>query len=351
MPRLRLTDADRDRDVGTCLREGVTARAGRRRALPTDSATASRDRFRPGRGCCRHGGSNDDGAHSHTPSDLRAPRRGKVDVRGAPEGRTRRRAPVARQRPALALAHVLPLDDLHRHHRGRSALEGLAHILADHIEGVEPFALDVREHDLEAHPRQIGRQWPAHRLAPLVRRYQMHPRRCRATQVLSVGRLPIVEHQPQHLQGELRVVLRCAVRLLPDQPPLEVLVLLALQLVELLVPIPFTLGGGQALFELADAGAQLGVLLPQHRVLAAQCRVVGDELAVLRDELGHLRLQCREHLAVDGDRGCSPLPTVTGTTDTATTHAHVYGSIRPCAATTSCSSSRSSASPVSRSTV
>jgi hypothetical protein len=142
--------------------------------------------------------------------------------------------------------------------RGRAALEYLAPLHSDHLEGVEPLALHLRWRHLHGDPRQVLGQRLAHRLAAQMLRHPgLSPRR----RLLLCVRL--AQQEAEHRQGELCVVAAEALGLLADQPALELLDLFARQQVELSVLVALALEPRQSRFQIRDALEQPGA----HAVL------------------------------------------------------------------------------------
>jgi hypothetical protein len=143
--------------------------------------------------------------------------------------RLRRQHLLRRIRRAL-FPHKLLVDELHDHGRCRAPLEHLSRLRTDQLESVEPFALHLGRHDLDRHARPRRGEGFAHGLAASV----LGNRLLRRRRGRECGALAS-QHEFQNREGQLRIVARQSLGLLPHQSALQPLVFLLQQAHELLV--------------------------------------------------------------------------------------------------------------------
>jgi hypothetical protein len=130
------------------------------------------------------------------------------------------------------LADELGTADAHHDQRRGTALNGLADVLADALEGIEPFALDVVGQDLDLDARQVlGQRLTAGRLLALVLAHGLG-RRC------FVQHRPLAEQRRQHSHGQLRVAGAEPFGFLAEQAQLELAALLEHPQIKLTIVLP-----------------------------------------------------------------------------------------------------------------
>ncbi len=141
---------------------------------------------------------------------------------------------------ARVFADELRVHQLDHEARGGAALEHVASLLPDALERVEPFALDLRRNHLDGDARQMFAERLAHRLLAGVLGDRLFVvLRCGLGLIGRVGRA--AQGELQNVQRQLRIVLRQPLRLLPQETPLELLVLFLQQKHELSVLVALLL--------------------------------------------------------------------------------------------------------------
>src|SRR5260221_9478319 len=123
----------------------------------------------------------------------------------------------------VRLASELPAHHLDHHARGRATLKDSAALLADHLERVQPLALDLGRDELDGDAWPLGGQRPSLRNSARVRRDLL----LRVVLGRRFWIFAIAEHQPEHREGELGAIFRQPLGFLADETTLEPLVFLS----------------------------------------------------------------------------------------------------------------------------
>ncbi len=161
---------------------------------------------------------------------------------------------------ALAiLAHELRAYDARDDEGSGAALDRFAHVLANALERVQPFLLDLRREHLDLDARQVlGQRFAACRLSARVRFDLLLGIRGGKRSVELRG-LPVAEHHREHVERELRLVIRQVLRLRCQKAELQLPASLHRLQVERAVLVSLThrsfslaLGSREALLELVE---------------------------------------------------------------------------------------------------